>query len=306
MPTALLSLSTAVPPHVLDQREVASLAAKAFSQRVRNFDRLGAVFFNAGIKRRYAARPIEWYINPQGWPERTAAYLDVAAALFEEAAAKALTQAGLSAHDVDTVVTVSSTGIATPSLEARVAGRLGFRPNVARVPVFGLGCAGGVTGLSIARRFAEARPGSVVLLVVVELCTLSVRLDRTDKASVIATALFGDGACACILRTGDESGLATVEGAGEHLWPDTLDIMGWSVDLEGLGVIFDRSIPPFATRELGAAIDAILGDCGLARGDVGRFVCHPGGAKVVTAIEEALELVAGSLDHEREIGRAHV
>ncbi len=143
------------------------------------------------------------------------------------------TPPGVRAADVDTIVTVSSTGIATPSLEARVAGRMGFRADVERVPVFGLGCAGGVSGISIGARLAQSRPGSLVLLVAVELCTLAFRLDKLTKENIVATALFGDGAAACVLRSG-EAGIAAVEMSGQHTWPDTLDIMGWDVDAEGL------------------------------------------------------------------------
>jgi len=242
---------------------------------------------------------MEWYLQPRGWPERTEAYLAGAVELFVQAAQGALDAAGLTGAEVDVIVTVSSTGIATPSLEAMVAGRLGFRRDVSRIPVFGLGCAGGVSGLSIAARLAEARPGSTVLLVVVELCTLSVRLDKADKASLVATALFGDGAAACLLRVGGEG--PEIDGAGERTWPDTLDIMGWSVDAEGLGVIFDRSIPPFAEANLAEAVDSILGDLGMERDEVDRFVCHPGGTKVVAAIESALSLNQGSLTHERAV-----
>ena len=195
---------------------------------------------------------------------------------------------------------ISSTGIATPSLEARVAGRLGFRPDVERVPVFGLGCAGGVSGFSIASRLACSRPGSIVLLVAVEVCTLAFRLDELTKANVVATALFGDGAAACVLRAYD-GGVAAVEMSGQHTWPETLDIMGWKIDPQGFGVIFDREIPPFAQQHIAPAISGILARAGLAREDVDRFACHPGGAKVITAVELALSLEQGSLDHERAV-----
>jgi alkylresorcinol/alkylpyrone synthase len=185
-------------------------------------------------------------------------------------------------------------------LEARVAGRIGFRPDVERIPVFGLGCAGGVSGLSIGARVARSRPGSVVLVVAVELCTLAFRLDKLSKENIVATALFGDGAAACVLRSGG-SGIATVEMSGQHTWPDTLDIMGWDVDSEGLGVIFDRAIPPFAQANLAPAISSILGGAGLVLDDVDRFACHPGGSKVIEALERALSLDQGSLDHERDV-----
>jgi len=298
---SLLSLATAVPEHVLRQRDVAEAASQHFGARYPEFERLAKVFESTGIITRRSVRPIDWFAQPRGWPERTEAYLEGAQILFIEAAQAALDAAGLGAAEVDAVVTVSSTGIATPSLEARVFGRMGFRPDVSRVPVFGLGCAGGVSGLSIAARLAEARPGSIVLFVTVELCTLAFRLDQLTKANMVATALFGDGAAACVLRAGEEPGLCAVEGAGEHTWAETLDIMGWNVDPEGFGVIFAQAIPPFAEQNLGPAVHDILGRMQLDLEQVDRFVCHPGGTKVVSAVERALSLHQGSLDHEREV-----
>ena len=295
----LISLATAVPPHILWQRDVAAAAQRMFGDRYDAFGRLAKVFETAGIVKRHGVRPIEWYVEPRGWPERTAAYLDGAEALFVAAGGEALDKAGLTAGDVDCVVTVSSTGIATPSLEARVLARMGFRADVMRVPVFGLGCAGGVSGLSIAARLAEARPGSIVLLVAVELCTLAFRLDELTKANIVATALFGDGAAACILGTG--GGIAAVEGAGEHTWEETLDIMGWNVDPLGFGVIFARAIPPFVEEKLAPVMAAFLARLDLREADVDRFVCHAGGAKVIAALEQALRLEQGSLVDERAV-----
>ena len=238
--------------------------------------------------------------EPLGWPERHAAYLDGATELFIAAASRALDAAGVRADEVDAVVTISSTGIATPSLEARAAERLGFRADIERVPVFGLGCAGGVSGLSIASRLARCEPGRVVLMVAVELCTLAFRLDELTKANIVATALFGDGAAACVLRAG-ETGIAAIEMSGEHMWPDTLDVMGWTVDPQGFGVIFDRAIPPFAEERMAPAVTGVLGRAGLALADIDRFAFHPGGKKVVTALERAFSLGQGYLDHERAI-----
>ena len=309
---SLLSVATAVPPHRLLQADAAATARRLFSHRYAAFDRLAPVFETSGIRQRYTVRPLDWYTAALGWPERNAAYLEGAQALFVDAATAALDRAGRGAAEIDTIVTVSSTGIATPSLEARVAQHLGFRADVERVPVFGLGCAGGVTGLAIASRLAKARPGSTVLVVAIEICTAAFRLDQLTSANIVATALFGDGAAACVVASdgagegaGERRGVAAIEGAGEQLWPDTLDIMGWKVDPTGLGVIFDRAIPPFAEAQVGAAVDGILARLGLARRDVDRFACHPGGAKVITALESALSLDQGTLDIERAVLEQH-
>src|SRR5271167_1200314 len=228
-----------------------------FGPRLPQFETLSSVFANTGIVKRHGVKPFDWYLTPRGWPERTEAFLEGAEALYIDVASKALASAGLRAADIDTVVTICSTGIATPSLDARVARQMGFRSDVSRVPVFGLGCAGGVSGLSIASRLAQSRPGSNVLLVALELCTLAVRHDGLTKANIVAASLFGDGAGAVVLRAGD-GGATRVEAAGEKLWPDTLDIMGWSVDPEGFGVIFQRTIPDFVRDHMGSAIAEIL------------------------------------------------
>ncbi len=296
----LISLATAVPPHRLTQTEAAERTRELFAHRLPDFGRIARIFKSTGIESRYLVKPIEWYLEPVGWPECTAAYLEGAQDLFVAAAEKAMAAAGCTASDIDTIVTISSTGVATPSLEARASRRLGFRSDVERVPVFGLGCAGGVSGLAIASRLAQARPGSTVLMVAVEICTTAFRLDQLTKVNMVATALFGDGAAACVLRTG-EAGIAEIEGAGEHMWPATLDIMGWKTEDRGLGVIFDRDIPPFAERNVGPAIDGILERLSIARSSVDRFTCHPGGAKVITALESTLHLDQGALDHERAV-----
>jgi alkylresorcinol/alkylpyrone synthase len=299
-PAKLVSIATAVPEHILEQSDAAKAAHVGFAGRYGDFERLGSVFTNSGIRRRYTVRPLDWYFEPLGWPERNKAYLDGATSLFIDAAKKALDAAGLAAAEVDTVVTISSTGIATPSLEARAAQALGLRSDVDRVPVFGLGCAGGVSGVAIAARLAQARARSVVLLVAVEVCTLSFRLDELTKANIVATAIFGDGAAACVLRAA-ETGIASFEASGQHTWPDTLDIMGWSVDPQGFGVIFDRAIPPFAAQHVAPAIAGILDRSSLQLADVDRFAFHPGGAKVISALERAFSFGQGYLDHERTV-----
>ncbi len=296
----VLSVATAAPVHVVTQQAVVAGVRQVFSDQFEDFARIAGVFVSAGIRERRVVKPSDWYYGAHGWPERTAAYLEGALALFIEAASKALDRANVAADEVDAIVTVSSTGIATPSLDARALQALGFRSDVRRVPVFGLGCAGGVAGLAIGADLATARPGSVVLVVAVELCSLAVRRDQPTKANMVALALFGDGAAAAVLTSAGGGAVRVVE-TGHHTWPNTLDIMGWKVDPVGFGVIFDQSIPTFARERLADALDAILGDQSLARSDIGRFVCHPGGRKVLEAIEGALSLAPGSLDHEREV-----
>ncbi|TJZ90855.1 type III polyketide synthase [Paracoccus gahaiensis] len=297
-PPRILSIASAVPDHLLAQDDILRESRDLLQSRFAQFERLAPAFLNAGIRTRHSVVPLDWFRDPHGWVDRTAAFATGATTLFRDAAATALDRAGLQAAEVDIVVTVSSTGIVTPTLEARAAREMGFRPDVMRVPVFGLGCAGGVSGLSVARDLAVARPGAVVLLVAVETCTVLFRLDRLTKADIIATALFGDGAAAVVLRAGVEGDEGRPElGPGrQHMWPDTLGIMGWTVEETGLGVVFDRSIPTFAEAELRRTMDALAPDR-----VVDRYVCHPGGAKVITALETTLGLDDGALDVERQV-----
>src|ERR1700730_12210686 len=297
---ALVSLATSVPPHAFLQKDVLAGALNVFGPRFPEFERFSSIFSNTGIVKRHGVKPFDWYLDPRGWPERTEAFLGGAEALVVDFAEKALASANLAGSDIDTVVTVSSTGIAKPSLEARVARRMGFRSDVTRVPVFGRGCAGGASGLSIASRLAQSRPGTNVLLVTIELCTLALRLDELTKANIVAVSLFGDGAAAIVLRAGD-GGATQIEDAGEHLWPDTLGIMGWSVDPLGFGVILRRTVPDFVIAHLNPAVAQILARMQLSMADIDRYICHPGGAKVVSALETALALDRGSLNHERQI-----
>jgi alkylresorcinol/alkylpyrone synthase len=299
---SLLSLATAVPPYVVEQSEAKARAREAFGGKKALFDRLSGVFDNAGIARRHIVAPQDWYMEHHGWQDRNAVYLEASENLFVQAASAAIEKSGLMPEQIDGVVMVSTTGIATPSLDARAASRIGFRNDVRRVPVFGLGCAGGVSGLSLAARLASADPGSHWLMATVETCSISIQLDSDDPAAVVATALFGDGAAAAVVTSGHHS-LARITGSAEKLWPNTLRIMGWDVEDSGLAVVFDRAIPPFIEEELAQAVDEMCGAMGIAREDIGRLCSHPGGVKVIDAIENALHLNQGELNLEREVLR---
>ncbi|QNP45915.1 type III polyketide synthase [Sphingomonas sediminicola] len=299
---SLLSLATAVPPHVIEQQDAKACAREAFGGKKALFDRLAGVFDNAGIARRHIVAPQEWYMSAHGWHDRNAVYLEAAESLFVEAASDAIEKAGLAPEQIDGVVTVSTTGIATPSLEARVGPLMGFRDDVRRVPMFGLGCAGGVNGLATTSRLAASEPGTNWLFVTVETCSISIRLDSDDPAAVVATALFGDGAAAAVVTSGEHS-IARIMGGAEKLFPDTLRIMGWDVEDPGLAVVFDRAIPPFIEKNLASTVDEMCAKLGIDRSDIDRLCCHPGGVKVIDAIETALHLNQGELNIEREVLR---
>lgn len=304
-PPRLLSLATAVPRYPLSQRDVVEKAATLFSPVDGGFHRLAPVYRNARIENRHASVPLGWFLEDHGFAERNRLFLETATELLVEAAARALSEAGLAAADIDTIVAVSSSGIATPGLEARLMERLPFRRDVQRLPIFGLGCAGGVIGLARAAAMARADPASRVLFLVVELCSLTFRKQDRSKSNIVATALFGDGAAAAVVSCLGDPSAPRLGPWGEHTWPDSLDVMGWNVADDGLKVVFSRDIPALVRGEFRSVIDDFLDRHGMSVDDIEEYVCHPGGAKVVDALEDCLGLPPGALGLARDTLRDH-
>ncbi len=263
--------------------------------------RLLPMFGNTGIERRFSCVPIEWYERLHEWPERNHVYLDSAVQLLEEATRAALARGQRRPEEIGAIVVVSTTGIATPSLDALLMERMALRRTVQRLPIFGLGCGGGAIGLARAAAIARSDPQPLVLFLVVELCALCFRRDDFSKSNIVATALFGDGAAAALIGCDGEG--ITIAGGGEYTWPDSLDVMGWEVTGEGLRAIFSRDIPDLVTTQLHDVAVDFLSSRGLTLRDIDAFVCHPGGAKVIDALESAFELEPGSLCTARDVLR---
>ena len=308
MAPGLFALATAVPAHCIDQMAVRERARAHFGPRTGIFQHLEPVFANARIETRYTSQPLDWYLQPHGFEEKTAIYVEHALALGRLAAERALVAADLSPAEIDAIVCVSSTGVMTPSLDARLMNVLPFGPRTIRLPIFGYGCAGGVLGLSRAVDLARSRAGTRVLLVVVELCSTAIRHDRWAPSNIVATALFGDGAAAAVICNpvdGDQSTapIATLGLAGEHTWRDTLEIMGWRVDGVGFDVIFHSSIPTLIAERYPEALASFLTANNLSLADVDRVCAHPGGVKVIEALEDVFGYQRGALNAEREILR---
>jgi len=286
---------------VLGQAEVIRRIDLALGPRSREIVRLLPMFGNTGVERRYSCVPIEWYEDTHDWPDRNAVYLDSAVGLLEKATSTAVERAGRRAEEIEAIVAVSTTGIATPSLDALLMERMRLRPTVRRLPIFGLGCAGGVIGLERAAMVARANPGALVLFLVVELCALCFRRDDFSKSNIVATALFGDGAAAALLSCDGEG--PVVRGGGEFTWPESLDVMGWEVTGDGLKAIFSRDIPELVTTRLHDVTAGFLSERGLTLRDIDRFVCHPGGAKVLDALAVAFEIEPQQLNEARDVLR---
>ncbi len=303
----LLALGTASPQHDLEQGEVAERAARIFAGMSGGFHRLMPVYRNAAIAHRQSTMPIEWYEAEHGFAERNELFLEQATALLQVAAGKALAAAGLRPEDIDGLVTVTSSGIATPSLDARLMQLMGFRPETMRLPMVGLGCAGGVLGLARTAAMARAMPEARLLFLVVELCGLTFRRQDHSKSNLVATALFGDGAAAAVIsaRADNGSNFPSFGACGEHTWPNSLDVMGWQVANDGLQVMFSRDIPHLVRNDLRPVVDAFLDREGLNMAAIDGFVCHPGGAKVLDALEACFDLVPGSMKPARQVLHDH-
>jgi alkylresorcinol/alkylpyrone synthase len=296
----ILSVATANPAYRVDQREAWQRARKIFPHLVR----MEALYTNTGIETRYSCVPAEWCERPHSWEERTETYQRHAIDLLQQVTVAALAEAGLRLTDVDFLVLNTITGLAVPSLDAKLMNRLIFRPNVERLPIFGLGCGGGVAGMVRAARLAQACPGATVLFLTVDLCSLCARPNDPSAAMFVAAALFGDGAAAVVLRNGTPAPgrectarPARIVAAGEHCWRNTEHIMGWDVKDDGFGVVLSPQLPSLMSQELRPALDAFLQRHDLELGSFDGFLLHPGGSKILETAESALGIDRARLAH---------
>jgi alkylresorcinol/alkylpyrone synthase len=300
----IVSVGTAVPPHRITQAEVRTFAAGFFGSTYPDIERLLGLFDHTEIETRHICNPPEWYTRPRTFVEKNRAYIDWALRLGADAIETCLKKVQVRPEQIDCLIFVSTTGLATPSMDARLIGHLGFGVHTRRTPIWGLGCAGGVAGVAHAHHHLLGHPESLALVVSVELCSLTFNFGDKSKSNLVATALFGDGAAA-VLIAGEDSHLPGPEIVDTRttLWPDSLGVMGWNFETEGMQVVFSRAIPSIV-HELGADnLREFVADNGLTLADVDRLITHPGGAKVIQAYEEALTLTNSKLDGARTILR---
>ena len=293
------SIATAVPPYVFSQREIFELGKKVYSDHQGDFSRFEAAFFNTEIEQRFLSAPGPWFLESRTWRDRNQLYIRQALDLLEEVALKAIEKSNYQLQDITDILTVSTTGVATPSLDALLMDRLKFNSQIRRTPIFGLGCAGGLIGLKRADQIAKENDKNVVLLLVVELCSLNFMKDKFTKQDVIASALFSDGAAAAVVS--QDSAGPFINFCLEHRWPRSVDIMGWEVTEKGLSVIFSRSIPELVKNEFPKIYRTFLKDSGLDYESFKHFLSHPGGAKVVDELELVFGVRRHSMAHTREI-----
>jgi alkylresorcinol/alkylpyrone synthase len=297
----ILSVATANPKYKVDQRAALEGAKAVFP----HLARMDGLYTNTGIETRYCCEPYAWHQRPHGWEERTEKFQQHAVALLEEVAVKAVAAADLSLADIDMLVVNTITGLAIPSLDAKLMNRLDFRPTIERLPIFGLGCGGGVAGLARAARLAQGSPGANVLFLTVDLCTLCARPNDPSVAMFVSAALFGDGAAGVVLRgKQDRGGASSVDGAmpriraiGEHCWRKTEHIMGWDIKEDGFGVVLSPELPGLMRQELRPALDGFLKRNGLELDGFEGFLLHPGGRKILETAEDVLGFDRGRFRH---------
>jgi len=298
----ILSVATAVPPYRIEQSDTKEFARRLFAGKFRDLDRLLPIFDNGQIETRHSCQPLEWFGQECPFPERNALYVEHALELSEKAARRCLDRTGAKREEVGALFFVSTTGISTPSLDAKLLFRLGLSPNLKRVPVWGLGCAGGAAGVARAADYARAYPEELVLVIVVELCSLTFQVGDFSKSNLVAASLFADGAAAVLLGVGEGP---EILGSHSTTWPRTEDVMGWDLVETGLKVRFARSVPQIVRTRTRATVEEACEKHGISLEDLRHPVVHPGGVKVLEAYEEALGVEPGSLDLSTEILREY-
>ncbi len=289
----LAAVSGVLPQHRHSQPEVTAAFSEVLGAHGVTRNLLERVHANAGVSHRHLALPLERYAALADFGEANTEFIRVAVELGVDAVGQALQSAGLRPTDVDLVVSTTVTGVAVPPMEARVAARLGLRTDVKRVPMFGLGCVAGAAGVARLHDYLLGHPDDVAVLLSVELCSLTMQRDDTSVANLVASGLFGDGAAAVVMvgrNRADGTGLPRVLATRSRLYPDSERAMGWDVAASGLRIVLGVEVPELVRTNVRGDVDGFLADHGLSRADIGWWVTHPGGPKVLEAIAEALEL----------------
>jgi alkylresorcinol/alkylpyrone synthase len=285
----ILSAASALPPHYYPQAVLREALKMYWGPRLENPRLLDRLWANAGVDGRYLVRPIEEYPSIDTWGKANDIWIQAAEDLGSEAICRALAGAGRGVADVGALFFVSITGVSSPSIDARLINRMGLPRNLRRIPIFGLGCVAGAAGIARAADYVRAYPEQVAILLSVELCSLTMQHDDLSVANQISAALFGDGAAAVVIA-GDR-----VDGAGPRIvdtrssfYPGTEDVMGWAISERGFRIVLSPEVPNVVRENLGRDVDEFLADHGLTRADIGSWVLHNGGPKVLEATQEAL------------------
>jgi alkylresorcinol/alkylpyrone synthase len=303
----IAAVGSALPPHFYDQDTLLEAFRRHWGQRHHNLDRLEDLHRAVLVGGRHLALPMDEYERLENWGQANDAWIRVAQEVGEAAVRTALEKAGVGVEEVDALMFVTVTGVATPSIDARLMNRLGLPPRVKRMPIFGLGCVAGTAGIARAADYVRAFPDQVAVLLSVELCSLTLQREDLSIPNLIASVLFGDGAAAAVV-VGDGRPAAGPEiiATRSVFYPDSEEVMGWDITSEGFRIVLSAAVPEVVRQYLRRDVDAFLGDHGLSREDVAVWVSHPGGPKVLEAMQEALELPEAALETTwrslREVG----
>lgn len=294
----IAGVARAMPAHQFSQETLTAELKEYWGYKLKEPERLERLHARLGVDTRYVAFPIERYYQFASWGEMNAAWLEAVEEVGARAIDAALGRAGMTTDDLDALFVVSITGIASPSLDARLTNRMRLRPDIKRTPIFGVGCAGGAVGLSRAADYTLAYPGHTAAILAVELCSLTIQRDDLSTANMIAAGLFGDGAAAALV-----AGARTAAGgqgtapAGPRIlanrsvfYPDSEDIMGWDISEKGFKIVLSARLPEMIREVLAADVDSFLAEHALRRGDIGSWIIHMGGPKVLDAIQDTLRL----------------
>ncbi|MEK7728617.1 MAG: 3-oxoacyl-[acyl-carrier-protein] synthase III C-terminal domain-containing protein [candidate division KSB1 bacterium] len=297
----IAGIATAVPQYCYGQAEARDFARSMFSESGLNVDRLLPIFLNTAIAQRHFCMPAEWYRTNHSFHEKNRLYVEHALALSEKVVRALCEQHSLGPEEIDHLFFISTTGLATPSIDAHLFNRLKLKPSLRRTPIWGLGCAGGVAGLARAADWLKAYPAKKAVVIALELCSLTFISNDLSKGNFVATSLFADGAAGALLA-GDACAPRRERGfdllASEAItWPDSLDVMGWEIAPPGLKVLFSRDIPTIVSESARPSILNFLSAQKTALADVAMFLSHPGGAKVIAAYSEALAIPEEKTKH---------
>ena len=299
--STLVAVNGVLPPHVYEQAELTAAFAEMTTGTGLDPRIVRRLHNSAQVKTRHLALPLEHYAKIDSFGAANDAFIATGLDLGAEAITGALRSAGLDPTDVDLVISTTVTGVAVPSIEARIAAQIGLREDVKRIPMMGLGCVAGAAGIARLHDYLLAYPDHVAVLLSIELCSLTVQRDDGSMAAIVASALFGDGAAAVVAvgaRRAERLGLTgpQVIGSRSRLYPDSERAMGWDVGDSGLRIVLGAEVPALVMRHLGADVASFLSSYDLEIGDVARWVCHPGGPKVLDAVQQALGLPRSALE----------
>jgi alkylresorcinol/alkylpyrone synthase len=304
----IVSAASAFPKHYYPQAVLLQALEKYWGANLENPELLHRLHRNTCVHGRYLALPVHAYPKLSGWGEVNDLWIQVALDLGKQAICRALSYAGLASRDLGAFFFTSVTGIASPSIDALLMNRIGLSPNIRRVPMFGLGCVAGAAGIARAADYVKAYPKQLAVLLSVELCSLTIQKEDLSPANLISSGLFGDGAAAVIVA-GEECHtlLAESEQLGPEIlatrsvfYPHTEEMMGWRISEKGFSIMLSREVPNLVRKQIGQDVDAFLAEYGYIRNDIGSWLLHTGGPKVLEAIQDSLDLNDGQLDASRD------